>query len=277
MKKESSGFSIFKFILWIILIVVIIWIFKGCFGGSSEVANTNQSANENVNGETNVNAENLDNENIDSSLNQSTDFDLDNCTSIFSRGQNRKEITLTFNAASKTSNLTTLMDILKTSNVPASFFFTGELAEESANEINNVASQGFSIYNLSYSYAHVANLSADELSEELSKTEAAVKEATGVSTKPFFRPPYGETGGEVFETAIEEGYCPVTWTVDAFDWDTDRTAEEAKNRVLDSLKDGTIVVMQVGTSLVPEFLQDLINEVKNQGYEFVDLATILTP
>jgi len=281
LQRESSGSKIFKFILWLILILVLIWIFKGCFGGGKEEGNIN-SSNENLNVSSNLNENgnsNLnENTNVNTSvLNSAKNFDLDNCTSVFSRGQNRKEVALTFNGASRINNLSQIIDILKSNNTPASFFLTGKVIEENANDINNLVSQGFPVYNLSYNYSHVANLSADELSEELEKTEKAAFEAADTTTKPFFRPPYGETGGEVFDTALAEGYCPVTWTVDAFDWDTDQTAEGAKSRVLDNLKEGSIIVMQVGTSLVPEFLQDLINEIKNRGYSIVDLPTLLSP
>ncbi|MDZ7798624.1 MAG: polysaccharide deacetylase family protein [Patescibacteria group bacterium] len=283
MKKESSGSKVFKFVLWLIIIVVFIWILKGCFGGEKKSVNTN-TANENVNAASNlndnINSNNKTNLNLNTNTNLepvSTNFDLENCTAVFSRGQDRQEVVLTFNSASSIDNLSEIIDILKSNSVPGSFFITGEVIEENSNDINNLVNQGFGVYNLSYDYSHLADLSSEEIAEELEKTEEALQEATGASTKPFFRPPYGETGGEVFDTALEEGYCTVTWTVDAFDWDTDQTAQEAQSRVLDSLKEGTIVVMQVGTDLVPQFLPDLINEVKNKGYQFVDLPTVLTP
>ena len=277
LKRESSGSKIFKFVLWIILILFIIWLFKGCFSGKNEEANVNangnQNANLNVNGNLNLNA----NSNVNSSVAPSASFDLKNCPSAFSRGQNRKQVTLTFNGAAKTDNLSAITNILKTSGVPGSFFLTGELMAENKSRAKTLSEQGFPVYNLSYSYPHVASLAADKLAEELKKTEAALNEIAGKSTKPFFRPPYGEINDEVFKTAKELGYCSILWTVDAFDWDTNQTAEGAKTRVLDNLKDGAIVVMQAGTKLVPEFLQDLINEIKNRGYSLVDLPTILTP
>ena len=283
MQKESSGSKVFKFVLWLIIIVIFVWILKGCFGGEEGGVNTNTS-NENVNAAVNLNENSNDNTNADSNLNTntnlepvSTDFDLDNCTSVFSRGQDRQEVALTFNSASSTDNLSEIINILKSNSVPGSFFMTGEVIEENSNDINNLVSQGFGVYNLSYDYSHLADLSSDEIASDLEKTEEALQEAAGSSTKPFFRPPYGETGGEVFETALDQGYCTVTWTVDAFDWDTDQTVEEAKTRVLDNLKEGTIVVMQVGTDLVPQFLGDLINEIKNKGYQFKDLSTVLAP
>ncbi|MFH1366396.1 MAG: polysaccharide deacetylase family protein [Patescibacteria group bacterium] len=276
LKKESSGSKVFKFVLWIILILIVIWIFKGCFG-KKETTNTNVNDNEN----TNLNMSGDLNDNLNANANisvaPSTSFDLDNCSAAFSRGQNRKQVTLTFNGASKTDNLTQIADILKTSGVAGSFFFTGELISENKETMKTLSDQGFPIYNLSYDYSHVANLSAEELANQLKQTDDACISATGKSSKPFFRPPYGEIDNDIFTAAKEEGYCSVLWTVDAYDWDTTQTVDGAKTRVLDNLKDGTIVVMQTGTKLVPQFLSDLINEIKNRGYSFVDLPTILTP
>ena len=276
LKRESGGSRLLKFVLWIILILIIIWIFKGCFGKketTNENANANVNSQGNVNGLLNLNA----NTNTNSSVAPSTAFNLDNCPSAFSRGQNRKQVALTFNGAAKTDNLATIADILKTSGVSASFFFTGELISENKEAVKTLSDQGFPIYNLSYDYPHLLSLSAADLASQLKRTDEALIEATGKSSKPFFRPPYGEINDEVFTTVKNDGYCPVLWTIDAFDWDTTQTVDGAKAKVLDNLKEGTIVVMQAGTKLVPQILQDLINEIKNRGYSIVDLPTILTP
>lgn len=275
LKRESGSSRLLKFVLWIILILVIIWIFKGCFGKketTNENANVNANNNGNVNGDLNLNADT----NVNSSVAPSTSFNLDDCPSAFSRGQNRQQVTLTFNGAAKTDNLATIADILKTSGVPGSFFFTGELISENKETIKTLSDQGFPIYNLSYDYPHLANLSVEDLSSQLKRTDEALIEATSKSSKPFFRPPYGEISDDIFAAAKKDGYCSVLWTVDAYDWDTTQTVDGAKARVLDNLKEGTIIVMQAGTKLVPQFLQDLINEIKNRGYSFVDLPTILT-
>ncbi|MFA5070731.1 MAG: polysaccharide deacetylase family protein [Patescibacteria group bacterium] len=278
LKRESSGSKIFKFVLWIILILIAIWIFKGCFGKKETTSpNTNANVNVNVNANSNLDISANANANTNVSVAPSTSFNLDNCRAAFSRGQNRKQVTLTFNGASKTDNLAQISDILKTSSVPASFFMTGELISENKEAVKSLSDQGFSIYNLSYDYSHIVSLSAEDLTSQLKRTDDACISATGKSSKPFFRPPYGEISDSIFTTVKNDGYCPVLWTVDAYDWDTSQTADGAKTRVLDNLKDGTIVVMQAGTKLVPQFLPDLINEIKNRGYSFVDLPTILTP
>lgn len=278
LKRESSGSKLFKFVLWIILILIVIWIFKGCFSKKETAnTNTNANANENANVNSNGNLNENANANTNASLTAGTSFNLDICASAFSRGQNRKQVTLTFNGASKTDNLTQIADILKTAGVSGSFFFTGELISENKEAVKNLSDQGFPIYNLSYDYPHVANLSAADLTSQLKQTDDALIEAVGKSSKPFFRPPYGEINADIFAAAKKDGYCSVLWTVDAYDWDTTQTTDGAKARVLNNLKDGTIVVMQTGTKLVPQFLSDLINEIKNRGYSFVDLPTILTP
>jgi peptidoglycan/xylan/chitin deacetylase (PgdA/CDA1 family) len=278
LKRESSGSKLFKFVLWIILILIVIWIFKGCFG-KKETTNTNVNINDNANANANSNG-NL-NENVNANINApvtaSTSFNLDNCSAAFSRGQNRKQVTLTFNAVSKADNLSQITDILKTANVPASFFFTGELISENKEAVKTLTDQGYPVYNLSYDYPDVSALSSAELTSQLNKTNDALIDAAGKSAKPFFRPPSGNISESIFSTAKSDGYCSVLWTVDANDWDTSYTADMAKTKVLDSLKEGTIVMMQAGTKLVPQFLADLINEIKNRGYSFVDLSTILTP
>jgi peptidoglycan/xylan/chitin deacetylase (PgdA/CDA1 family) len=58
----------------------------------------------------------------------------------------------------------------------------------------------------------LTSLSASKIRSELNKCEAFCLANYGMSTKPYFRPPYGEIDARVIRIAAEEGFTkPVLW------------------------------------------------------------------
>jgi peptidoglycan/xylan/chitin deacetylase (PgdA/CDA1 family) len=283
LEREPKATKFVKWLIWLIILFVIILIFKSClFPGkkTNENVNVNENINTNVNANANANQNANTNVNTNSNTNASVSaagFSLDNCKAAFSQGQNKKELALTFDGGASTGSVQAVLDTLKNNNIPATFFFTGKWVENNPEIIKNISSLGFPIYNHSYSHPHIANINADVLTDEIQKTEKIIYDLIGKTTKPFFRPPYGEINDQIFETVKKDGYCPVLWTVDALDWDSTQTAEGAKERVLSKAKNGAIILMHVGDDLVPKFLLDTINALKGQGYGFVSLTSLLSP
>ena len=59
-----------------------------------------------------------------------------------------------------------------------------------------------------------------QIRDELRRTEDKIQEIAGVSTKPYFRPPYGDYDSRVDRIAFEEGYeYNVLWYVDGLGWE----------------------------------------------------------
>jgi peptidoglycan/xylan/chitin deacetylase (PgdA/CDA1 family) len=291
LEREPKATKFVKWLIWLIILFVIILIFKSClFPGNktnenananvnaTENINTNANSNENTNQNANTNTNTNSNANSNTNTSSSTSgFTLADCKAAFSQGQsNRKEIALTFDGGASTGSVQAVLDILKNNNIPATFFFTGEWVENNPNIIKNIDSLGFTIHNHSYSHPHIANITADALTEEINKTEKIIYDLIGKTTKPFFRPPYGEINDQILATVKKDGYCPILWTVDALDWETTQTADAAKERVLSKAKNGAIILMHVGDDLVPKFLLDTVNGLKDKGYTLVTLEQILS-
>jgi len=286
LEKEPKATKFVKWLIWLIILFVIILIFKSCLfpeKKTNENVNVNVNANENINTNVNDNVGANQNANVDVNTNSNTNasvstsgFSLDNCKAAFSQGQNRKEIALTFDGGASTGSVQAVLDILKNNNIPATFFFTGKWVENNPDIIKNISSLGFSIHNHSYSHPHIADISVDALTEEINKTEKIISDLIGKTTKPFFRPPYGEINDQIFATVKKDGYCSILWTVDALDWETTQTAEGAKERVLSKAKNGAIILMHIGDDLVPKFLLDTVNGLKDKGYALVTLERILS-
>ncbi|MFH0805032.1 MAG: polysaccharide deacetylase family protein, partial [Patescibacteria group bacterium] len=258
---ERHGFRTGRVLLIIGIVVVVYLIGKSVFG-THEVALTNgnenaatptttntdaaDAVNGNANGNLNVNANangNL-NANTNSNANGNTNtnsnvnaaagsFSVSKCTTVQSRGTaTAKRVALTFNVGTaKEGDLPKVLTALAAGQVPADFFVRGDVATSTPALIKKISDAGFSVYNASYSNPHFNELPESGVAEQLQKADQAISAQTGVTTKPFFRPPYGEADADVVTAVTAAGYCPVTWTVDAMDWSTEYTAAMSQERV----------------------------------------------
>ena len=97
---------------------------------------------------------------------------------------------------------------------------------------------------------------------------------TNVSSKPYFRAPYGDRDDRVRAVAARLGYESVYWTVDALDWEESAgvTGEEVRNRILGNLGNGTIYLMHLGDNITGSILDDLLTAVADNGYNVVSLT-----
>lgn len=290
-QREGAGFRYGKVFLIIIALVLIYLIARAIFGGGAKVDNTNTESNTvgtnaaitntMVNGNANINAANT-NGVTNSATNTSASaagFSVkDDCASALSRGgTGTKAMSLTFNVGTtKEGEIDKVLSTLSGSGTPAAFFVTGDVASASAELVKKISQAGFPVYNFGNSLVNFTDLPETGVSEQLTKADAAIVAATGKSSKPFFRPPYGSVDADVTAAAQADGFCPVTWTVDALDWSSDSTAASSKERVLSKAANGAIVLMQAANSITAEILPGVITELKAKGYNLVDLPTLFS-
>jgi peptidoglycan/xylan/chitin deacetylase (PgdA/CDA1 family) len=106
---------------------------------------------------------------------------------------------LTFDAGSDTGFTGQILDTLKANGIVAAFGVTGRWAEQNPELVRRIAQEGHSIINHSYDHPSLTGRSTNlppltqaQGWEQLDKTESIIQELAGVSTKPYFRPPYGD-------------------------------------------------------------------------------------
>jgi peptidoglycan/xylan/chitin deacetylase (PgdA/CDA1 family) len=139
--------------------------------------------------------------------------------------------------------------------------------------------EGHTVMNHTYSHRSftgsstgTAPLSYQQRSDELRKTESAVQRIAGVSTKPYFRPPYGAYDASVLADVYTRGYkYNVMWSTDSLGW-KGYTKQQILQRVLEGRKPGAIYLFHVGSqSQDGPALQSIISELRARGYGFVSL------
>lgn len=188
--------------------------------------------------------------------------------------RNEKEVIFTFDGGAGKQSLQAILDALEKYDVKGTFFLTGKWTEGNPILVKQISDAGHEIFNHTYSHPHLPEISDEEIISELTKADESISNITGKSTKPYFRPPYGEVDDRVRKAAAEAGYQSVRWTIDALDWEesSGRTAQQVKDRVLNNLKPGTIYIMHIGDNLTGQVLDELFIKIKEQGYSILSLT-----
>jgi peptidoglycan/xylan/chitin deacetylase (PgdA/CDA1 family) len=122
----------------------------------------------------------------------------------------------------------------------------------------------------------LTTLSDQEIKAEFERTESIVTNiSSNITLKPYFRPPYGARNQHVWDYTASLGYQSIYWTVDAWDWKTDVSAQIVKQRIFDNVKNGAIILMHVGDDITPAILSEVITNLEAKGFTLGNLESVL--
>jgi peptidoglycan/xylan/chitin deacetylase (PgdA/CDA1 family) len=192
-------------------------------------------------------------------------------------------VALTFDAGSDAGFTAAILDTLRREGIRASFSVTGLWAERNRDLLLAIAADGHTLVNHSYDHASFTGLStgqppltAEERALELSRTETTVYHLTQRTTRPFFRPPYGDIDPGVLRDVAANGYSTVLmWTVDSRGW-AGASADAIVERCLSLAEPGAIYVMHVGSeSQDGPALPRVIAGLRAAGYTFGTVEDVL--
>jgi peptidoglycan/xylan/chitin deacetylase (PgdA/CDA1 family) len=181
---------------------------------------------------------------------------------------------LTFDAGSDTGFAAQILDTLKANGISAAFGMTGRWAEQNPELVRRIAAEGHTFINHSYDHpsftgrsTNLPPLTQAQRWEQLDKTEGIIQGLAGVSTKPYFRPPYGDYDDSVNADLYARGYLyNVMWTVDSMGWNG-LAADGIVERCLSLAEPGAIYVFHVGSaSQDAAALQRIIDGLRAEGY-----------
>lgn len=188
-----------------------------------------------------------------------------------------KVVSFTFDDGSDGGHINEILAILAKNNIKATFFLTGAATQQHPNLIRNIVNQGHEIGNHSFNHPDFTKISTTQMKDQLNRTETIVKNTTGKTTKPLFRPPFGASSATVLNAVGEIGYTKtIMWTIDTVDWRGD-SAATMTNKVVNNIVPGAIVLMHTGQdTFTPEALPSMISKLKSLGYKFVTVSQLLT-
>jgi peptidoglycan/xylan/chitin deacetylase (PgdA/CDA1 family) len=194
-------------------------------------------------------------------------------------------IALTFDAGSDAGYTALILDVLAANGIHASFGMTGKFAETYPDLVQRIASEGHEFINHSYDHKSftgrstgAAPLSREERWEQLDRTESIVRDLTGKSTLPYFRPPYGDYDDSVNADVGARGYrYNIMWLLDSRGW-LGIPAAEIVQRCLQNSQPGAIYIFHVGSASEDgPALQQIIDGLQAQGYALGTVSDVLTP
>jgi len=208
---------------------------------------------------------------------------IGNATVVRTIATNQKVVVLTFDAGADRGFAAQILDTLAAEGIKATFGMTGKWAEQNPDLTLRMANEGHDFINHTWSHrsftgfsTNAAPPSSKERFDELRRTENIIRDLTGVSTKPFFRPPYGDYDNSVNTDIYAQGYTyNVMWTVDSLGW-KGLSEEEITSRVVQGTVPGAIHLFHVGAeSQDAAALDDIIRELRSRGYTFARLSDLL--
>lgn len=181
-----------------------------------------------------------------------------------------KKVAITFDDGPHPTSTTKLLQGLKERGVRATFFVTGERAEQNPEIIRQMQEDGHLIGNHTYSHLQLTRGNREQFKEELVKTNEILQRITGESVT-YVRPPYG-SWDKSFEKELS--MLPVLWTVDPKDWCCENVAL-VKRRILSKVQDGDIILLHDSFETSVEAALACIDAMQEEGYYFVTVEEIL--
>lgn len=188
-------------------------------------------------------------------------------------GKDNKNIYLTFDMGYENNMTSDILDTLKKENVKACFFVTGHYVRENKDLLMRMINEGHIIANHTNKHKDLTKLSEEEILKEVRDLEDMFKEATNSSLSSYVRPPEGKFDERVLKVLNDKGYKNVLWSLAYVDWkiNEQKGKENAYKNIVDYIHNGAIILLHGVSSDNRDALEDIIKELKEQGYNFSSL------
>lgn len=189
----------------------------------------------------------------------------------------RREIALTFDCGPwvNESYISSILDALGEYGHKVTFFVTGEFLEKYKQTRPDIISRIVENHELAnHTHSHLDHTKyPEQIQREQLRWAEEIVNGYGVSTKPFWRPPFGAWNRRVVEIAEEEGYpLTIMWTTDSGDWIPNKSAEAVKATVLSQAVNGAVFVHHCNSWQTAEVLPSILWHLKEWGIGVVPVS-----
>ena len=124
------------------------------------------------------------------------------------------KVALTFDIEIDDTTLYGILDILRARGLHGTFFVTGSWVQAFPDAARAIVRDGHEIGNHSLTHPFFSQIGLNGAAAELQETERLIKETTGVTSRPYFRFPYGDSTPDVVGVVGSEGYVAYHWSAD---------------------------------------------------------------
>jgi peptidoglycan-N-acetylglucosamine deacetylase len=183
-------------------------------------------------------------------------------------------IAMTFDDGPSPETTPRLLDILKQRNIKATFFMIGQNAQANPTIVQRILAEGHEIGNHSWTHPQLSKLSDDRVTEEITKTQTAIKNACGY-TPVLLRPPYGAITARQKDWIEKQfGLSVIIWSVDPFDWKRPG-ASVIEQRILAGARPGAIVLSHDIHKQTVDAMPATLDALAAKGFKFVTVSQLI--
>jgi peptidoglycan/xylan/chitin deacetylase (PgdA/CDA1 family) len=186
----------------------------------------------------------------------------------------RAEMALTFDCGASGAPTPSILEALRNARVRVTFFITGQWATTNPDLTRQIAAD-HEIANHSWSHRDFSQLSDQEIRAEIERTESAINYIAGVSTKPFWRAPFGSRDARILSAVREAGWpYHIYWSADSGDWQN-IPPSQVRTNVTRAAGNGAIIVQHCGSVQTAAVLPDILRDLANLSLRVVTLSELL--
>ncbi len=204
-----------------------------------------------------------------------------NIPEVIERGPDTQPcVALTLDAGSEAGPVPQMLQTLRERNIKITFFVTGDFVATYPDIVRQIAADGHEFGNHSLTHPDLTKVSDTQIRHELEATEQLLKLTTGKTTRPYFRPPYGEYNNRVLRLAQDHGYTTVCWSLDSLDSvGVSKSPRFLVERITSRLgvKEvrGAIVLMHCDSAATATALPVILDHFKSLKLDVVPLSRLL--
>ncbi len=192
---------------------------------------------------------------------------------IYRVNTDEKKIAISFDCAWGTDYTDKLLETMKNEQVRCTFFAVEFWVKKHPDYVKKISDAGHEWGTHSATHPYMSKLDKTSVIKELTTSSRAIEDITGKKVE-VFRAPYGDYNDTLINTAKELGLFTIQWDVDSLDW-KNLSAQEIEKRVLSRVKNGSIVLFHNQGLHTWEALPQIINTLKERGYEFVPIGELI--
>lgn len=163
-----------------------------------------------------------------------------------------------------------VLSCLEKHGVRATFFVQGKNVAGYKNTLKRAVDLGCEIGNHTYSHVKLTASNGSTIANQISSTNTAVYNATGVYPK-LYRPPYGSYNSSVLSRIAMPA---IMWSVDTLDWKTRNAAKTLKS-VQQNTTDGAIILMHDIHAPTADAVEKVVPHLLMQGFQLVTVSELI--
>ena len=195
-----------------------------------------------------------------------------NLTRLSANKKQSRAVAVTFDDGPHPEITPRVLDVLEMTGATATFFCVGQFVERHDSLVREMAERGHRIENHTWSHSNsFAFLKPGALADQISRTQAIIKEVTGRAPE-YFRAPAGIRSPWLDAVLHRSGLRLVSWTRRGFDA-IDKNANRVSRRLTRNLQPGDILLLHDGgkgdadqrSGLLCDVLPRLLTEIERKG------------